>query len=145
MGCGRFRGKVICVYISLTHFIVQQKLIQHGKEITLQFKKRMQILHSTLKKKNKKTKVAEEWKLWKQQWGNVTNKEKRSQGCPHLLLGHGKGTHVKAEEAGKANTQQTLQQWLLPASSKGKSESGLLVLVLSGFRKVSFRRTVVPN
>ena len=50
----------ICVYISLTHFIVQQKLIQHGKEITLQFKKRMQILHSTLKKKNKKTKVAEE-------------------------------------------------------------------------------------
>ena len=36
---GRFRRKVVHVCISLVHSIVQQKPVQHGKEIILQFLK----------------------------------------------------------------------------------------------------------
>ena len=99
-------------------------------------------------KEEEKKNVAEEWKLWKQQWpwGNLTNKGKRTQRCPHLLLGLGKRTHVKAKEDGKGNPEGRLQHRLPAASSQGNLETdGLLVLALSDLRKVSFRRTVVSN
>ena len=117
---GRFRRKVVHVCISLVHSIVQQKPVQHGKEIILQFLK-MHANFMFYSKEEEKKNVAEEWKLWKQQWpwGNLTNKGKRTQGCPHLLLGLGKRPHVKAEEDGKENPEGRLQQRLPVPAVRG--------------------------
>ena len=44
---GRLKGEGIYVYIQLIHIIVQQKLIQHLKQLFLKKKKKNGKLHST--------------------------------------------------------------------------------------------------
>ena len=43
-GEGRCLREGVCVYIWLSHFLIQQKLMQHCKEILLQLKKKKRML-----------------------------------------------------------------------------------------------------